>query len=228
MITIRRSDERGHFDHGWLDTRHSFSFGDYYDPEHMAFRSLRVINEDVVQPGQGFGKHPHRDMEIITYVLKGELEHKDSLGGGGVVRPGDVQRISAGSGVFHSEFNASKTDAVHLLQIWIMPETKGLEPRYDQKRFEDLDGLLRVIASKDGRDGSLSLYQDAVVLAGRLGAPARHELAPGRHAWVQIAQGRARVNGETLGQGDAAAISDEGAVTIEPAGACEVLVFDLS
>jgi redox-sensitive bicupin YhaK (pirin superfamily) len=202
MITIRRSDERGHFDHGWLDTRHTFSFAGYHDPEHVQFRALRVINEDIVQPGMGFGEHPHRDMEIVTYVLKGALEHKDSLGGGGVIRPGDVQRISAGSGVFHSEFNASKTEPVHLLQIWIIPEEQG-------------------------RDGSLSLYQDVVVLAGRLGDPVTHELGAGRHAWVQVAQGGAVVNGETLGQGDAAAISEEGSVRIEPRGACEVLVFDL-
>jgi redox-sensitive bicupin YhaK (pirin superfamily) len=227
MITIRRSDERGHFDHGWLDTRHTFSFAGYHDPEHVQFRALRVINEDIVQPGMGFGEHPHRDMEIVTYVLKGALEHKDSLGGGGVIRPGDVQRISAGSGVFHSEFNASKTEPVHLLQIWIIPEEQGLEPRYDQKTFEDLDGRLRVVASRDGRDGSLSLYQDVVVLAGRLGDPVTHELGAGRHAWVQVAQGGAVVNGETLGQGDAAAISEEGSVRIEPRGACEVLVFDL-
>lgn len=227
MITIRRSEERGHFDHGWLDTRHTFSFAGYHDPEHVQFRALRVINEDIVQPGRGFGEHPHRDMEIVTYVLKGALEHKDSLGGGGVIRPGDVQRISAGSGVFHSEFNASKTEPVHFLQVWIIPEEQGLEPRYDQKAFDDLDGGLRVVASKDGRDGSLSLYQDVVVLAGRPSDPVTHELGAGRHAWVQVAQGGAVVNGETLGQGDAAAISEEAAVRIEPRGACEVLVFDL-
>lgn len=232
MMTVRRSNERGHANHGWLDSHHTFSFADYYDPEHMGFRALRVINEDRVAPGQGFGRHGHRDMEIISYVLEGGLEHKDSMGTGAVIKPGDVQRMSAGSGVMHSEFNASKKDAVHFLQIWIQPDQRGIAPSYEQKTFAAADkaGILRRVASADGADGSVKIHADATLYAGifAAGQTAEHTLAPGRHAWIHVARGTARVNGTELAAGDALALSDERTVRVEGVDAGEVLVFDLA
>ncbi|HVJ90271.1 MAG TPA: pirin family protein, partial [Labilithrix sp.] len=199
MISIRKANERGHAQHGWLDSHHTFSFADYFDPDYMGFRGLRVINEDRVAPGQGFGTHPHRDMEIISYVLEGGLEHKDSLGTGSVIRPGDVQRMSAGTGVRHSEFNASKTEAVHFLQIWILPSERGIAPSYEQKNFtrDDKRGRLRTIASPDGRDGSVTVHADAIVYTGLLARGEKADLAlrVGRHAWVHVARGNVRLNG---------------------------------
>ncbi len=233
MITVRRAEDRGHFDHGWLDTAHTFSFGEYYDPEHMAFRALRVINEDVVAPGRGFGAHPHRDMEIITYVLSGALAHKDSTGGEGTIRPGEVQRMTAGSGIFHSEFNASRTDPVHLLQIWIFPDRKGHEPGYEQKAFpfEFRRGRLALLASPDGAEGSLRINQDARLSSALLdrGGVVRHGLADGRHAWVQVARGSGAVNGIEVKAGDGVAISGEPAVELTAAeDNTDFLVFDLA
>lgn len=232
MMTIRHGSERGHAQHGWLDSHHTFSFADYYDPAHMGFRALRVINEDRVDPGEGFPPHPHRDMEIVSYVLEGALEHKDSMGTGSVIRPGDVQRMSAGTGVRHSEYNASKTELVHFLQIWIIPDARGIRPSYEQKRFppEEKQGRLRVVASPDGRDGSVTLNADATLYAGLFGAGERADLAlaDGRHAWVHVARGKVRVNGRDLAAGDGAAISDERAVRVEGIDAGEVLVFDLA
>jgi redox-sensitive bicupin YhaK (pirin superfamily) len=234
MMTVRPARERGHAQHGWLDSHHTFSFADYYDPKQMGFRALRVINEDRVAPAQGFGTHPHRDMEIISYVLEGALEHKDSIGTGSVIRPGDVQRMSAGTGVAHSEFNASPRDPVHFLQIWLMPSQRGIKPSYEQKNFTPADkrGRLRVVASPDGREGSVSIHTDAVLHAGQFAAGERDTLAlsPGRHAWVQVARGKVQVNGTTLGAGDGAALVDE--AKVELAGTegedAEVLVFDLA
>jgi redox-sensitive bicupin YhaK (pirin superfamily) len=232
MIQIRPGAERGHANHGWLDSHHSFSFADYYDPDHMGFRSLRVINEDRVAPGQGFGKHSHRDMEIVSYVLEGALEHRDSIGTGSVIRPGDVQRMSAGSGVSHSEFNASPSEPVHFLQIWLVPSQLGISPSYEEKHFsrEDKRGRIRVVASPDSRDGSLKIHTDAVVYAGvfETGERAQLDLAPGRHAWIQVARGKLRVNDREIGAGDGAAISDESQVRIEGVDDAEVLVFDLA
>jgi len=234
MITVRKSQDRGHFDHGWLDTRHTFSFASYHDEAHMGFRSLRVVNEDVVKPGQGFGRHGHRDMEILSYVLEGALAHEDSSGGGGVLRPGDVQRMSAGTGVTHSEFNGSDREAVHFLQIWLLPSERGVKPRYDQTNFPEAGrrGRLRLVASPDAADGSLSLHADARVYATLLaeGEKVRHALAPGRHAWIQVARGSVEVNGTALAQGDGAAVSAEEAVELRAAGAkgAEVLLFDLA
>jgi redox-sensitive bicupin YhaK (pirin superfamily) len=232
MITIRTSAERGHAHHGWLDSRHTFSFADYYDPAHMGFHALRVINEDRVAPGSGFGRHAHRDMEILSYVLDGALEHKDSMGTGAVIRPGDVQRMSAGTGVTHSEYNASRKDPVHFLQIWLAPSRRGIAPGYEQKTFlaEDKAGRLRLVASPDGDEGSLTIHTDARVFAGVFGAgqAAEHILAPGRHAWVHVVRGSARVNGAALAAGDAAALSEERTVRIEGIDAGEVLVFDLA
>src|SRR5512142_137155 len=193
MITVRRSGERGHFDHGWLDTRHTFSFAAYHDPAHMGFRSLRVINEDRVRPGEGFGRHGHRDMEILSYVLSGVLAHRDSSGGGGELRPGEVQRMSAGTGIRHSEFNGSDREPVHFLQIWLLPDRPGHRPSYEQRAFPEAErrGVLRLVASPDGAEGSTVIHQDARVFATLLG-PGRtleHPLAPGRHAWVQVARG---------------------------------------
>jgi redox-sensitive bicupin YhaK (pirin superfamily) len=231
MMTLRPAEARGHAQHGWLDSHHTFSFADYHDPEQMGFRSLRVINDDRVQPGQGFGTHPHRDMEILSYVLEGGLEHRDSMGTGSVIRPGDVQRMSAGTGVLHSEFNASKSEPVHFLQIWVLPGKKGIAPSYEQKAFgpEEKQGRLRVVASPDARDGSVTIHSDAVVHAGIFAAGEASELllAPGRHAWVHVARGNVRVNGRNLGVGDGAAISDEPAVRVEGVDDGEVLVFDL-
>jgi redox-sensitive bicupin YhaK (pirin superfamily) len=232
MITIRKANERGHADHGWLDSHHTFSFADYYDPNHMGFRSLRVINDDRVAAGQGFGAHPHRDMEIVSYVLEGALAHRDSTGTDGVIRPGDVQRMSAGTGVVHSEFNGSRTEPVHFLQIWLIPVQRGIKPGYEQKTFTDAEkrGTLRLIASQDGRDGSLTFHTDASLYAGLFDQGDRAELAiaPGRHAWVHVARGKATINGTPLAEGDGAALTDEKAVTIEGGAGAEVLVFDLA
>jgi redox-sensitive bicupin YhaK (pirin superfamily) len=232
MMTIRRADERGHADHGWLDSYHTFSFADYYDPAQMGFRSLRVINDDRVKAGQGFGTHPHRDMEIVSYVLEGSLAHKDSMGTGSVIRPGDVQRMSAGTGVLHSEFNASKTEPVHFMQIWLLPGQRGIEPSYEQKTFgpDEKRGRLRVVASPDARDGSVRLHTDAVIHAGLFGQGELGELvlAKGRHAWVQVASGHVKVNGKELKAGDGAAISSEPLVKVEGIDDGEVLVFDLA
>jgi redox-sensitive bicupin YhaK (pirin superfamily) len=232
MIVIRKSEERGHFDFGWLNTYHTFSFDQYYDPRFMAFRSLRVINEDRVHAGRGFPTHGHRDMEIITYVLEGALEHKDSMGTGSVIRPGDVQKMSAGTGVRHSEANPSKDEPVHLLQIWIMPDTEGIKPDYQQKRFDDEEkrGRLRLVASPDGSDDSITIQQDAQVFATLLDAEQQvvNELKPNRHAWVQVARGGVEVNGQTLNQGDGAAISNETQVKLVGLEPSEILLFDLA
>jgi hypothetical protein len=231
-ITIRRSDERGRADFGWLDTRYTFSFGDYHDPEHMGFRDLRVINEDFVAPSNGFPRHPHRDMEILTYVLEGAVEHGDSEGNGGIVRAGDVQRMTAGRGIVHSEANPSSTETLHLLQIWILPEARGLDPGYEQTSFsaDDKRGRLRLIASRDGAEGSVRVHQDVRVLATVLegGESVREALDPARHAWVQVARGRATVNGTVLDAGDGAAISGADELVIEGVEPTEVLVFDLN
>ncbi len=232
MLTVRRSEDRGHADHGWLQSHHSFSFAGYFDPDQMGFRGLRVINEDRVQPGRGFDTHSHRDMEIITVVLDGALEHRDSMGNGSVIRPGDVQRMSAGTGVSHSEFNASQNELVHFLQIWILPEEDGLEPSYEQRHFpeEERRGRLRLVASPDGRDGSVKVHQQAAIHFGVLdeGTQLRHLLELGRHAWVQVTRGRLNVDGEELGAGDGAAITDGSAIEIEALAESEVLVFDLA
>ena len=231
MMTIRQASDRGHAQHGWLDSHHTFSFADYYDPRNMGFRNLRVINEDRVAPGQGFGRHPHRDMEIISYVIDGALEHKDSMGTGAVIRPGDVQRMSAGTGVTHSEFNGSKSDPVHFLQIWLMPAERGIAPGYEQKTFTaaDKQGRLRLVASPDGRDGSITVHTDADLYAGLFaaGEQATHTLESGRHAWVQVVRGTVRVNGKELKAGDGASLSGEPSVQVEGVDSAEVLVFDL-
>lgn len=231
MITLRKAAERGHADHGWLDSWHSFSFADYHDPAHMGFGPLRVINEDRVQPGMGFGTHGHRDMEIISYVLDGELAHNDSMGNGSVIVPGDVQRMSAGRGVRHSEFNPSKTSPVHFLQIWIEPARTGIDPGYEQKHVPAADkrGRLRLVASPDGRAGSVTIHQDAMVWAALLDGDevARHELAPHRRAYVHVARGSVRVNGTALAGGDAAKIEGEGTVVLDHGQTAEVLLFDL-
>lgn len=232
MIVRRPSEERGRANHGWLDSRHTFSFSDYHDPAHMGFRSLRVINEDRVQPARGFGTHGHRDMEIISYVLEGELAHKDNMGSGSVIRPGDVQRMSAGTGVLHSEMNPSTSQPVHFFQVWLMPAQRGIKPSYEQKRFEpeEKQGRLRLVASPDGRDGSITVHQDADLYAGlfKTGEGARLDLRPGRHAWVQIASGHITLNSESLGTGDGAAVSGETALDLTARSDAEVLVFDLA
>jgi redox-sensitive bicupin YhaK (pirin superfamily) len=232
MIVRRPSDARGLADHGWLKSRHTFSFADYYDPEHMGFRGLRVINEDRVEPGRGFGAHQHRDMEILSYVLEGELAHRDSMGTGSVIRPGDVQRMSAGTGVTHSEQNPSPANPVHFFQIWLLPAQRGIAPGYEQKTFpsSEKQGRLRLVAASDGRDGAITIHADANLYAGLLaaGQSARLDLLPGRHAWVQVARGDVTVNGEALTAGDGAAISGESAVDIAATSAAEVLVFDLA
>jgi redox-sensitive bicupin YhaK (pirin superfamily) len=233
MLTIRRSDERGHADHGWLDSRHTFSFANYYDPKHTGFRTLRVINEDCVAPGAGFPTHPHRDMEIISYVLEGGLEHRDSMGNGSVIRPGEVQRMSAGTGVTHSEYNDSQDDPVRFLQIWILPATKGGPPGYEQKQFGDeRRGRLRLVASADGREGSVRINQDASLYASLLdaGEQVEHGLAPDRHAWLQLVSGAVELSGERLTAGDGAAISANGAqsLSIKAAQGSELLLFDLA
>lgn len=232
MIVLRNSNERGHFNHGWLDTWHSFSFADYYDPDHMGFASLRVINQDRVAPGRGFAPHSHRDMEIITYILEGALEHKDSLGNGSVIRPGDVQRMSAGTGVTHSEYNPSKTDPVHLLQIWIVPDKTGVAPSYEQKHYTEQERQARLclIASPDGRDNSVTIHQNARVYAVLLGAndTLNHALAPGRLAYIHVARGAVSVNGHPLAAGDGAKLTAEPEVRLTEARHAEVLLFDLA
>lgn len=232
MITVRKSEARGHANHGWLDSYHTFSFASYYDPNYMNFRSLRVINEDFVSPGKGFGTHGHSDMEIITYVLEGALEHKDSLGTGAVIKPGEVQRMTAGTGIQHSEFNHSQTDPVHLLQIWLLPDTKGLSPSYEQRDFPlaERRGKLRLVAARDARDGAVKVHQDVDLYAAVLDKDSRvsHALEQNRHAWVQVARGSVLVNGLTLVNGDAAAVSGETEVVIDAAADAEFLLFDLA
>lgn len=232
MITIRRSADRGHFDHGWLDTYHTFSFGSYYDPAHMGFRSLRVMNEDVVKPGEGFGTHPHRNMEIVTYILEGALEHKDSMGNGEILRAGELQRMSAGTGITHSEFNPSPTERVHLYQIWLLPERNGIEPSYEQRGFpeEDRRGRLQLVAAPDGAGGALRIHQDARLYLATIasGDELNHPVVADRHAWVQVLQGSAVIGGEELGDGDGAAISDERHVSIGATTGAEIMLFDLA
>src|SRR5574341_132774 len=232
VITIRRAEERGHADHGWLDTRHTFSFADYYDERYMGFRGLRVINEDRVQPGQGFPTHGHRDMEIVSYVLAGALEHKDSMGTGSVIRPGDVQRMSAGTGVLHSEYNHSRDEPVHFLQIWIVPERRGLPPSYEQKHFPEADrrGRFRLIASRDGADGSLVIHCDARLYTAILDAGQKldYPLGAGRHAWLQVARGAVALDGAPFRHGDGAAGSGEPALTVTGQEPAEILLFDLA
>jgi redox-sensitive bicupin YhaK (pirin superfamily) len=230
MITIRRAKDRGHANHGWLDTNHTFSFADYYDPNFMGFRALRVINEDRVQPGVGFGKHAHRDMEIISYVLEGTLAHSDSMGTGSEIKPGEVQRMSAGSGVTHSEMNPSSDEPVHFLQIWIIPAQPGIPPSYEQKKFEDDErhNTLRLVASPDGSDGSVTIHQDVRLYSTLLdGASVTHDFRPDRYGWIQVTRGEVDVNGQTLKAGDGAAISAESSITLTGRGA-EVLLFDLN
>ncbi len=231
MNVIRRSNERGHADHGWLKSFHSFSFADYFDPEHIEFGPLRVINEDRVQPGMGFGTHGHRDMEIISYVLAGELAHKDSIGNGSVIRPGDVQRMTAGTGIRHSEFNPSTREPVHFLQIWIQPDVQGIQPSYEEKHFSDAEkrGRLRLIASPDGADGSVMIHQDARVFAGMFNADeqASLQIPPGRRVYVHLARGVAEVNGAALSAGDAMKLSARSELSIRNGRAAELLVFDL-
>jgi redox-sensitive bicupin YhaK (pirin superfamily) len=230
MLRLRRSDERGHARHGWLDSRHTFSFADYHDPRHMGFRDLRVINEDRVEPGRGFAPHAHRDMEIVSYVLAGALAHEDDLGNGSVIRPGDVQRMSAGTGITHSEQNPSASEPVHFLQIWILPEREGLPPSYEQTHFpaEERRGRLRLVASRDGREGSIRIHQDVELFAALLGAgdALEHALRPGRHAWLQLARGRCTLNGVALEAGDGVAVSEETSLRIA-GGDAELLLFDL-
>jgi hypothetical protein len=232
MIAVRRAKDRGHFDFGWLNTYHTFSFGDYYDPRFMGFRDLRVINEDWVHPGRGFPTHPHRDMEIVTYVLEGALEHRDSMGNGSLIRPGEVQRMSAGTGITHSEKNGSASESVHLLQIWIMPDRMGIKPGYEQKMFEDAEkrGRMRLIASHDGRDGSVTIHQDANLYATLIerGQELVHELPKGRYAWLQVARGAVKLNDQQLSRGDGAAISEEQSLRIAGDEMSEILLFDLA
>ena len=232
MLTLRRAEERGRANFGWLDSRHSFSFGSYFDEKHMGFGPLRVINDDRVAGGGGFPTHPHADMEIVTYVLDGALEHKDSLGTGSVIRPGDVQRMSAGTGIRHSEFNASKSDPVHLLQIWIVPEKRGLDPSYEQKTFAagDKRGKLRLVGSRDGRDGSVTIHRDVDFYATVLGTgdSVSHELKTDRVAWVQVAKGTAVLNGEQLYPGDGVGIEAAGKLELAGTSDTEVLVFDMA
>jgi redox-sensitive bicupin YhaK (pirin superfamily) len=231
MIKIRKSEERGHADHGWLDSYHSFSFANYYDPRNMGFRALRVINEDVVAGGGGFDMHPHRDMEIITYILSGALQHRDSMGNSAVMKPGLVQRITAGTGVEHSEFNYSPIEPVHLLQIWLLPEKKGLKPGYVEKSFDGKspEGQLQLIASHTGRDGSIPVNQDIELYAAKLnnGKAVTYPLKPGRHAWLQVAEGELNVNGQTLKPGDGAAVSEEKELHLSGKDA-HFLMFDLN
>jgi redox-sensitive bicupin YhaK (pirin superfamily) len=232
VIQIRSAGERGRTDWGWLDSRHTFSFGDYHDEQHMGFRTLRVINDDRVEPGAGFGTHGHRDMEILSYVLEGALEHKDSSGGGGVIRPGEIQFMRAGTGVTHSEYNHSKVEPVHFLQIWIVPDARGLKPAYGQQAF-DREAARRsfvLLASKDGREGSLEVHQDVDLLVALVGAGERRELSlrPGRQAWVHVARGSSSVNGTVLGEGDGAAVVGEERLTLLGEREAEVLVFDLA
>ena len=232
MIRVRKAQERGHARHGWLESYHTFSFAGYYDPQQMGFRELRVLNEDRVHPGRGFDAHSHRDMEIVSYVIDGALEHRDSLGTGSLIRPGDVQRMSAGSGVTHSEFNASQDEFVHFLQIWILPERNGLEPSYEQKHFaaEQRRGKLRLVASRDGRQGSVRVHQDVALYAALLapGESVEHALAPGRFAWIQVAKGSCDLDGVRLEAGDGAAISGQTSLQLTGVSGAELLVFDLA
>jgi redox-sensitive bicupin YhaK (pirin superfamily) len=232
MIQIRRAGDRGHANHGWLDTYHTFSFATYQDPQHTHFRALRVMNEDVVQPGQGFGTHPHRDMEIVTYVLEGALEHKDSMGNGEVLRPGEFQRMSAGTGITHSEFNPSETEPVHLYQIWLFPAEKGIEPSYEQKRFDDggMTNQLRLVASPAAEEGSLTIHQDARIYLAKLdeGQQLQQELQSDRHAWLQVLRGTVTLNGEALNTSDGAAVSEESLLTIQATATAEIMLFDLA
>ncbi|HAN99398.1 MAG TPA: quercetin 2,3-dioxygenase [Planctomycetaceae bacterium] len=231
MRQVRRATERGHFDHGWLKTWHTFSFADYHDPRHVRFRTLRVMNEDFVAPGRGFGTHPHRDMEIVTYVLSGALEHRDSMGNGEVLRPGEFQRMTAGSGITHSEFNPSADEPTHLYQIWLLPEARGLEPSYEQKRFpeEERRDRLRLVASPDAADGSLAIRQDARIWLATLGPDksVTHRLAPGRHAWLQVLRGSVRSGDLELAAGDGLAVSDESDLEVIGTTESEILLFDL-
>jgi len=231
MIVKRPAAERGHFDHGWLDTSHTFSFAGYHDPAHMGFRTLRVINEDRVAPGQGFGAHSHRDMEIITYVLDGALAHADSIGNRSTIVPGDVQRMSAGTGITHSEFNARQDEPVHFLQIWLLPDRRGLAPGYEQKAIPESEerGALRLLASRDGRDGTVTIHQDVDLYGSRLepGERVKHALADGRHAWLQMVRGRIELNGTPLAAGDGAAVSGESALEMVAQESAHLLLFDL-
>jgi redox-sensitive bicupin YhaK (pirin superfamily) len=232
MIEIRKAHERGHADHGWLDTYHTFSFSSYQDPRHNRFRALRVMNEDRIAPGQGFGTHPHHDMEIVTYVLSGALEHRDSMGNGEVLRAGEFQRMTAGTGITHSEFNPSADEPTHLYQVWLFPERKGIEPSYEQKRFP-VDGRRdqwQLVASRDRADGSLLIHQDARILLADLsgGGSLTRELAPGRHAWLQVLRGTLTFNGQALQVSDGAAISDERLLELHSSTGAEVMLFDLS
>jgi len=232
MITIRRSNERGGGDFGWLNTRHTFSFDTYHDPRFMGFRSLRVINEDWVKGGHGFPMHPHRDMEIITYLLEGALKHRDGMGNGSIIRPGDGQRMSAGTGVRHSEVNASETEAAHLLQIWILPDRNGHKPGYEQKSFPEAEkrGKFRLIAGPDGKDGSVTIHQDAKLYVSKLehGEAVKYQVGEGRYAWLQVAKGAVELNGKNLEAGDGAAVSEEQQLTVKGVVAAEVLLFDLN
>jgi len=231
MITLRKAGDRGHANHGWLDTHFTFSFADYYDPQHMGFRALRVINDDTIAGGGGFGEHPHRDMEIITCVLSGALEHKDSMGNGRIIRPGEFQYMAAGTGVTHSEFNPSPTEPVHLLQIWILPDRKGVKPAYAEKSFaRAASGKLYLAASKSGRDGSIPINQDADVFVGKLAAGDKisHTLKPGRHAWLHVADGDVELNGLLLAAGDGVALSEEAAIKLIGKSPAQVLLFDLN
>jgi len=231
MLTIRKAEDRGHANHGWLNTYHTFSFANYYEPKHLGFRALRVINEDRVSPGNGFGTHGHKNMEIITYVLEGALEHKDSIGTGSVIQPGEVQRMSAGTGILHSEFNHSKSESVHFLQIWLLPEREGLPPSYEQRNFSPAKtpGKLHLVAARDGRDAAVTVHQDVDLYAAVLepGDRVSHSLQPQRHAWVQVARGAITLNGLSLDKGDGAAISEETDVVIEATTDAEILLFDL-
>jgi redox-sensitive bicupin YhaK (pirin superfamily) len=231
MMILRKANDRGHAEHGWLDSYHTFSFADYYDPKWSGFRTLRVINDDLIMPGMGFGTHPHRDMEIISYVLAGALQHRDSLGNGRIIRPGEFQYMAAGTGVEHSEFNPSKTEATRLLQIWILPEAKGVAPRYAERNLAQAEtGKLHLVASRTGRDGSMSIHQNADLLLAKLetGQGVTHTLAAGRHAWLHVAEGDVTVNGQPLTGGDAAGVSRESALKIEAARTAQVLLFDLN
>jgi redox-sensitive bicupin YhaK (pirin superfamily) len=232
MIQVRKSQDRGHADHGWLNTYHTFSFSSYHDPKHVHFRALRVMNEDFVAPGQGFGTHPHQDMEIVTYVLEGALEHKDSMGNGEVLYPGEFQRMSAGTGITHSEFNPSKTESVHLYQIWLFPERKGITPSYEQKRFPESErqNRLRLVASQNAEDGSLTIHQDARIYLATLdvGKKVTQPLAQDRHAWLQVLRGNVSLNGVSLSTGDGAAVSEESSLTIQSQDDAEIMLFDLA
>lgn len=230
MMNIRKSNERGHAEHGWLDSYHTFSFADYYDAKWMGYRTLRVINDDLVMPGQGFGMHPHRDMEIVTYILSGALQHKDSMGNGRVIRPGDFQYMSAGTGVLHSEFNPSPDEAVRLLQIWIQPDETGVKPGYAEKSFAKEPAGFYLVTSKTGRDGSMKIHQDADLWLAKFDGKNRvsHKLAPGRHVWVHVAEGDVTINGKKLSGGDAAAVTDEKAIELSAEKPAQVLLFDLN